>query len=401
MSGNVGVAFRRSGKVYNFNPGELELVEGDWVVVETIRGLELGQVRRQNNPSPTADDDEILPVKAVLRKAGREDLKRACLFRQKALQAFDVCREKILTHDLPMKLIEVVYTLDGNKIIFFFSAEGRVDFRNLVKDLATHFKKRIELHQIGVRDESKIIGGTGICGLTLCCSTHLTAFDPISIKMAKEQNLSLNPTKISGLCGRLLCCLRYEYETYRQVRSELPSLGSAIRLGEGSGQVVDHNIPANSVVVRLENGSQVTLPMRELQQDSEGWKVCPGCERRGAGMHRPGADYEESPLESKARPARESRRETPRKEERPPQPAQKRPAASRGQEAGRERKGRRANEAREGKRNQPADRGPAGDQDPQSSRPQNPNAPGVPSSLPRRRGERGFRGRPHHPAPGQ
>ncbi len=204
----VGIRFRTAGKIYYFDPGDLDLAYKDPVIVETARGIEYGWVALASREVP--DKELTLPVKSVMRKATEEDTKSYRLHQEKNKEAFNICLEKIRAHNLPMKLIEVNYTFDGNKVIFYFTSEGRVDFRELVKDLASIFRTRIELRQIGVRDEAKMMGGIGTCGRVLCCHSVLGDFQPVSIRMAKQQSLSLNPTKISGICGRLMCCLKYE-----------------------------------------------------------------------------------------------------------------------------------------------------------------------------------------------
>ena len=214
----VGVSFKKAGKVYYFDPSDLELRYGDKVIVETSRGIELGEV--VINPKEVTETEIIQPLKKVIRKATLKDLEQLQINQEKEVEAFNICLKKIAKHSLPMKLVDVEYTFDNNKIIFYFTAEGRVDFRELVKDLAGVFRTRIELRQIGVRDEAKMIGGLGPCGLQLCCKTFLREFEPISIKMAKNQELSLNPAKISGICGRLMCCLRYESNSYGEEITE-------------------------------------------------------------------------------------------------------------------------------------------------------------------------------------
>lgn len=209
----VGVRFRKAGKIYYFKPGQMELEKGDEVIVETARGIEFGIV--VVGPRLVPVEETVAPLREVIRKATPEDLVRVEENRRSAREAFDICQQKIAEHGLPMKLIDAEYTYDRGKILFYFTAEGRVDFRELVKDLAAIFKTRIELRQIGVRDEAKLVGGIGPCGRELCCCTFLCEFEPVSIRMAKGQNLSLNPTKISGICGRLMCCLKYEEDTYR------------------------------------------------------------------------------------------------------------------------------------------------------------------------------------------
>lgn len=227
----IGVRFRRAGKVYYFSPGKLEVKAGQHVIVETARGTEYGHVVMGNRE---VDDSKVIqPLKSVLRMATPEDEATEKANRQKEKEAFRICLEKIRKHELQMKLIDAEYTFDNNKVLFYFTADGRIDFRELVKDLASVFKTRIELRQIGVRDETKIRGGIGICGRPLCCSSYLSEFIPVSIKMAKEQNLSLNPSKISGVCGRLMCCLKYEEETYEELNSRLPNIGDYVTTDDG------------------------------------------------------------------------------------------------------------------------------------------------------------------------
>ncbi|MFP4498050.1 MAG: stage 0 sporulation family protein [Vulcanimicrobiota bacterium] len=255
----VGVSFRRCGKVYRFDSNELDVFPGDWVVVETVRGVEMGQVLYDNMEIP--DEDKATPVKPIIRKATPEDIKKIEQNKYLSAEAFQIGLDKIREHNLPMKLVEVEYTLEQSKIVFYFSAEGRVDFRDLVRDLASIFHKRIELHQIGVRDVCKMLGGIGPCGLTCCCSTFLTNFEPVSIKQAKDQGLSLNPVKISGTCGRLMCCLRYEYEQYVELSKDMPPVEVQVTLPEGSGIVVGHNIPKQTVVVRLPSNARLEYPV--------------------------------------------------------------------------------------------------------------------------------------------
>ena len=253
MGKYVGVSFKRCGKVYRFDSADLEIFRGDWVVVETIRGLELGQVMFDKMLPP----EEEMEVKPVVRKAEPDDFKGIEDNRFRSAEAFRIGLEKIREHNLPMKLVDVEYTLDQSKIVFYFSAEGRVDFRNLVRDLAAVFRKRIELHQIGVRDVAKMLGGIGPCGRTVCCATFLTNFDPVSIRMAKEQSLSLNPVKISGTCGRLMCCLKYEFEQYLEISALLPPIGAKVTLPEGIGEVIDLNIPRQTVIIEMPSNARV------------------------------------------------------------------------------------------------------------------------------------------------
>ena len=250
----IGVRFRTAGKIYFFSPGGLELKAGDKVIVETARGVEFGSVVTGIKEVP--DDQISQPLKPVIRIATQDDVRREAKNREKEKDAFKICQEKIRKHGLEMKLIDAEYTFDNNKVLFYFTADGRIDFRELVKDLASVFRTRIELRQIGVRDETKIRGGIGICGRPLCCHTYLTEFAPVSIKMAKEQNLSLNPTKISGVCGRLMCCLTNEEETYEELNSHLPSIGDYVTTPEKlNGEVQSVNVLRQTVkiVVSLDN----------------------------------------------------------------------------------------------------------------------------------------------------
>ena len=250
----IGVRFRVAGKIYFFSPGKLEIRQGDNVIVETARGVEFGRV--VSGPKEVPDDEVIQPLKSVIRIATEQDHKTEEKNREKEKEAFKICLEKIRKHGLDMKLIDAEYTFDNNKVLFYFMADGRIDFRELVKDLAAVFRTRIELRQIGVRDETKIRGGIGICGRPLCCSTYLSEFAAVSIKMAKEQNLSLNPSKISGVCGRLMCCLTNEEETYEELNSQLPSVGDTVTTSDGlTGTVHSLSVLRRQVkvVVNLEN----------------------------------------------------------------------------------------------------------------------------------------------------
>ncbi|MBO5197155.1 MAG: stage 0 sporulation family protein [Lachnospiraceae bacterium] len=250
----IGVRFRKAGKVYYFDPAGMEIVSGDKVIVETARGVEYGTVVL--GPRDVEDEAVIQPLKQVIRMATPEDDEIERRNREKEKEAFQICLEKIAKHGLDMKLIDCEYTFDNNKVLFYFTADGRIDFRELVKDLASVFKTRIELRQIGVRDETKIVGGIGICGRALCCHSYLTEFAPVSIKMAKEQNLSLNPTKISGVCGRLMCCLKNEEEAYEELNSKLPNVGDFVTTNDklkGEVQSVSVLKQLVKVVVTLEN----------------------------------------------------------------------------------------------------------------------------------------------------
>ena len=227
----IGVRFRKAGKVYYFSPGEEDIKTGQHVIVETARGVEYGYVVIGSHD---VDDEKVVqPLKPVIRVATEADEETEHKNKEKEKEAFKICLEKIKKHELEMKLIDTEYTFDNNKVLFYFTADGRIDFRELVKDLASVFKTRIELRQIGVRDETKIVGGIGICGRPLCCASYLPEFIPVSIKMAKEQNLSLNPTKISGVCGRLMCCLKYEEETYEELNAKLPNIGDYVTTDDG------------------------------------------------------------------------------------------------------------------------------------------------------------------------
>ncbi|PPA68512.1 PSP1 domain-containing protein [Jeotgalibacillus proteolyticus] len=236
----VGVRFKKAGKIYYFDPNQLPIAKDNYVIVETVRGVEYGKV--VVDVKKVDENDVVLPLKKVVRIADQKDRLSVQENKDEALHAYEVCSSKISEHDLDMKLVDVEYTFDRNKVIFYFTADGRVDFRNLVKDLASVFRTRIELRQIGVRDEAKMLGGIGPCGRMLCCSTFLGDFEPVSIKMAKDQNLSLNPAKISGLCGRLMCCLKYENDEYEAAKEEMPDLGQFVDTPEGKGKVVGLNM---------------------------------------------------------------------------------------------------------------------------------------------------------------
>lgn len=251
MTKVIGVRFRTAGKIYFFSPAKLNIKKGDKVIVETARGVEFGSVVM--NPKDVEDDEITQPLKSVIRVATEEDKRIEERNKEKEKEAFEICLEKIRKHGLEMKLIDAEYTFDNNKVLFYFTADGRIDFRQLVKDLAAIFKTRIELRQIGVRDETKILGGIGICGRCLCCHTYLSEFAPVSIKMAKEQNLSLNQTKISGVCGRLMCCLKNEQETYEELNKKLPGLGDTVTTPDGlTGTVHSVNVLRQRVKVIVE-----------------------------------------------------------------------------------------------------------------------------------------------------
>ena len=263
----IGVRFRNVGKVYYFSPRELDICVGDHVIVETARGVEYGFVVL--GPKEVDDSKVIQPLKEVIRIATPKDDAREESTRKKEKEAFEICQKKIRAHNLEMKLIDAEYTFDNNKMLFYFTADGRIDFRELVKDLAAVFKTRIELRQIGVRDETKILGGIGICGRPLCCHTYLSEFAPVSIKMAKEQNLSLNPTKISGVCGRLMCCLKNEQETYEYLNRKLPGVGDIVTLPDGmKGEVSGVNVLRQLVKVLVDVNDEKEMreyPVEELK----------------------------------------------------------------------------------------------------------------------------------------
>lgn len=260
----VGIRFRNAGKIYYFGPGDLDLKAGMHAIVETARGVELGTVMM--DVREVSEESVVQPLKPVIRIATEADERIAEKNREKEKEAYRICQEKIAKHNLDMKLVEAEYTFDNNKLLFYFTADGRIDFRELVKDLAAVFRTRIELRQIGVRDETKIMGGYGICGRQLCCHTFLSEFAPVSIKMAKEQNLSLNPTKISGVCGRLMCCLKNEEETYEYLNSRLPNVGDTVTTDDGmKGEVTSVNVLRQLVKVLVEINDE--KEMREYHSD--------------------------------------------------------------------------------------------------------------------------------------
>lgn len=312
MTKVIGVRFRTAGKIYYFSPGKFEIKQGDHVIVETARGVEYGKV--VIGTRKVKDQEVIQPLKSVIRIATEQDQKTEEKNREKEKEAFQICLEKIRKHGLEMKLIDAEYTFDNNKVLFYFTADGRIDFRELVKDLASVFRTRIELRQIGVRDETKMLGGIGICGRELCCRSYLTDFVPVSIKMAKEQNLSLNPTKISGVCGRLMCCLKNEQETYEYLNSRLPSVGDSVITPTGMhGEVSGVNVLRQLVKVVVDNGEEKELQeyavddlkftprrRRDVRVTDEEMKELEGLEDNG------------STEEENERPQRENRRENNR-----------------------------------------------------------------------------------------
>jgi cell fate regulator YaaT (PSP1 superfamily) len=260
----VGVRFKQAGKIYYFDPVGMDLKPGDYVIVETARGLEYGQV--MVGPREVPDDKVTLPLKNVIRAATAEDNAQLADNREREKKAIVICQEKVNLHKLDMKLVDVEYTFDRSKIIFYFTADGRVDFRELVKDLAAVFRTRIELRQIGVRDEAKMLGGLGPCGRPLCCATFLGDFEPVSIKMAKEQNLSLNPVKISGICSRLMCCLKYESTCYRETKSDIPLVGGKIRFDGREGKILANNQLKESLLVDFGNGDKREVLLSEVEE---------------------------------------------------------------------------------------------------------------------------------------
>ena len=266
----IGVQFQENGKMYYFDSSDIEIKTGEYVIVDTVRGNDLGEVvmgTREVN-----EESWHTPLKKVIRLADEQDIKHGQENRVKEKEAFAICQKKIAEHKLEMKLVSVEYAFDNSKILFFFTANGRVDFRSLVKDLASVFKMRIELRQIGVRDEAKMLGGLGPCGRPICCGSFLDQFQPVSIKMAKEQNLSLNPTKISGVCGRLMCCLKYEQEHYEITRKKMPKIGREVITPDGTGPVTDLNIVKETVFVRLTNGDTSEIkeyPLEKITKPSD------------------------------------------------------------------------------------------------------------------------------------
>ena len=258
MAEVIGVRFKEGGKVYYFDPDRNKLRIGDIVIVETSRGIECGTVAIANKQ--VADDEIVHPLKKLIRKATKDDRRRLEENKRKEKEALKICEQKVAEHGLEMKLVDVEYTFDNSKILFYFTADGRVDFRALVKDLASVFRTRIELRQIGVRDESKMLGGLGVCGRPFCCSSFLGEFHPVSIKMAKEQGLSLSPTKISGTCGRLMCCLKYEQEAYTDLIKRTPKVGAIVKTPLGKGLVVETNLLARTLKVKMDNTPDDAAP---------------------------------------------------------------------------------------------------------------------------------------------
>jgi len=314
MSMVVGIRFQENGKVYDFDPGELTLLPGELVVVETARGIECGIVARANRTAAEERDDR----KPVLRRATAEDRRRHEENAQKAREAMRVCQERIQAHGLEMKLVDAEYAFDNSKITFNFTADGRVDFRNLVKDLAATLHTRIELHQIGVRDEAKKLGGIGICGQPFCCSRFLRDSQPVSIKMAKEQGLSLNPTKISGSCGRLMCCLKYEQDTYEELIKMSPKVGAVVMTPQGRGVVTDSNILTGKIKVRLDNAPD--SPAVEMHRDDLNAVVRDNRPKaEPAPQDAPAAPQEEKPAAKEEKPHPHKPKQSKPQGDKPPQ----------------------------------------------------------------------------------
>jgi cell fate regulator YaaT (PSP1 superfamily) len=263
MAHVVGVRFRPAGRIYYFDPAGKDLAKGTFVIVETARGIEAGRVVIA--PKQVADSELTDPLKPILRQATEDDLRQLLAFKSKEKNALVRCAQRVDFHKLPMKLVEAEYTYDGSRLTFYFTAEERVDFRALVRDLAAQFRTRIELRQIGARDQAKLLGGVGPCGKTLCCSSWLTEFGVVSIKMAKEQGLPLNPSKISGVCGRLMCCLAYENDQYIEAKQGMPAVGTYVNTSSGLGKVVGVNVIKRAVEVMLESGATIQVPVDELE----------------------------------------------------------------------------------------------------------------------------------------
>lgn len=261
----VGIRFRKGGKIYHFDPGETELKRGDYVIVTTDQGVGFGEVVQP--PCPKNPDLHPPELKKVDRLANKEEMKRHTENLEFEQDAKNYCLERIAAHQLEMNLVDVEYFFDRSKIIFFFTAEGRVDFRELLKDLVRRLRTRVELRQIGIRNQAKMVGGLGSCGRPLCCATFLKNFHAVSIKMAKEQNLSLNPGKISGACGRLMCCLEYEYDTYRELKKNMPKIGKKIDIPEGRGKVIRQNVVQRTVTVLLEDGREVEIQLEPICEE--------------------------------------------------------------------------------------------------------------------------------------
>lgn len=327
MTKVIGVRFRAAGKIYYFDPAGLAIKTGDNVIVETARGIEFGYVVLGSREVP--DEKVVQPLKQVIRMATEEDRAIEAKNKEKEKEAFKICLEKIRKRGLDMKLIDAEYTFDNNKVLFYFTADGRIDFRELVKDLAAVFKTRIELRQVGVRDETKILGGIGICGRTLCCHSYLSEFIPVSIKMAKEQNLSLNPAKISGLCDRLMCCLKYEQDHYEATHKRMPRVGREILTPDGMGTIHSINVLSETVRVRVAVGDSFEL--REYSIDDctrVGQEARPAAPREArVEGGEPQTQEREAPACTQEEPGTQAPippEERPAREDRPPRPARSR-----------------------------------------------------------------------------
>lgn len=331
----VGISFKKVGKVYYFDPAGIELQEGDPVIAETARGVEFGEVMTE--PKEVPDEEIVSPLKKIVRKATPADMEREESNRHKEKNAFTTCQQKIQSHNLPMKLINAEYGFDGSQVTFYFSAEARVDFRELVKDLAGALRTKVQLHQVGVRDEAKLFGGMGPCGRKLCCSSFLNGFEPVSMKMAKEQSLFLNPLKFSGICGKLMCCLKYEYPIYKEVKSRLPAMGSIVMTQKGSGKVVEINVIKETLSVELQDGLVLHCTAEDLVQQSPQCPMaevaCNGCGAEEAVKAEETDEAEETGETSETQPQPEPEPEpAPQPESAPqPQPAPQDQPASGGQ----------------------------------------------------------------------
>jgi cell fate regulator YaaT (PSP1 superfamily) len=277
----VGIRFRPAGRIYYFDPQGQAYSTGQYVIVETVRGMEAGRVVIA--PKKIAESELSDALKPVLRLASEEELRQMLSFKGREKDALVQCARHVAQHGLPMKLVEAEYAFDGSRLTFYFTADERVDFRALVRDLAATFRTRIELRQIGARDQAKLVGGLGPCGKTLCCSSWITDFGVISIKMAKEQNLPLNPAKISGVCGRLLCCLSYENDNYIRARQQMPQVGALLETPSGSGRVIAINVPKSTVEVVLESGATIEVPVGPLEDSAQAQGGCSSCSAGGAG----------------------------------------------------------------------------------------------------------------------
>jgi cell fate regulator YaaT (PSP1 superfamily) len=263
----AGIRFRGGGKIYYFDAGEYELPVMEKVLVETERGLSIGTIAIA--PRQMEDLPECAHLKPILRIASEEDQQKVAQNREREIEAKAFCQKCIERHGLDMRLVEVEHVFDGSKIIFYFTADERVDFRGLVRDLAAKFRTRIEMRQIGVRNKARLVGGIGSCGRELCCCSFLTTFEPVSVKMAKDQNVSLNPAKISGVCGRLMCCFKYEYDTYLDMKKDMPKIGKVVSTKEGTGKVIRQNVLANKVTIQLEDGSEVEVPLGSIEEGAQ------------------------------------------------------------------------------------------------------------------------------------